>query len=83
MSEAGILNSVSRYPETLSYTLVYEIMHYRLSVEPFRHGGSMHLNSEANMENNSIVFTSVVQGVRDGGYQQARLHGFTRSLIVQ
>jgi hypothetical protein len=41
----------------------------------------MHLNSEANMENNSIVFTSVVQGVRDGGYQQARLHGFTHSLI--
>jgi hypothetical protein len=37
----------------------------------------MHLNSEAIMENNSIVFTSVVQGVRDGGYQQARLHGFT------
>ena len=81
MSEAGILNSVSRYPDTLSYTLVYEIIHYRFNVEPFRHGGSMHHDSEANMENNSIVFTGTIKGVRDGGYEQARLHGFTRSLI--
>jgi hypothetical protein len=41
----------------------------------------MHLNSEANMENNSIVFTGTIKGLRDGGYEQARLHGCTRSLI--
>lgn len=33
------------------------------------------------MENNSIVFTGTIKGVSDGGYEQARLHGFTRSLI--
>lgn len=33
------------------------------------------------MENNSMVFTGTIKGVRDGGYEQARLHGCTRSLI--
>jgi hypothetical protein len=35
------------------------------------------------MENNSIAFTGTIKGVRDGGYEQAKLHGVTRSLVTQ
>lgn len=35
------------------------------------------------MEKTSIAFTGTIKGVRDGGYEQARLHGVTRSLVSQ
>jgi hypothetical protein len=35
------------------------------------------------MENHSIAFTGTIKGVRDGGYEQAKLHGVTRSLVTQ
>lgn len=35
------------------------------------------------MEKNSIAFTGTIKGVRDGGYEQAKLHGVTRSLVTQ
>jgi len=35
------------------------------------------------MENTSIAFTGTIKGVRDGGYEQAKLHGVTRSLVTQ
>lgn len=33
------------------------------------------------MSNQDMVFSATVKGISDGGYEQARLHGFTRSLI--
>lgn len=33
------------------------------------------------MEDNSIAFTGTIKGLSDGGYEQAKLHGVTRSLI--
>ena len=33
------------------------------------------------MSNQDMVFSATIKGISDGGYEQARLHGFTRSLI--
>jgi hypothetical protein len=60
--------------------VVYGIIHYRFNVEPVRLGGSQHSIVRLDMSND-IVFTPTIKGLSDGGYEQAKLHGFTKSLI--
>jgi hypothetical protein len=77
---ARALISDSWGAELLFYALEHHINNHRLSVEPDRHGGFHANHSEAIMTTNSQVDLAI-KNLFDGGYQQARLHGVTRSLV--